>query len=162
MARIIWSEPALEHLQEIHEWISQDSRRNADAMIRRLTAATDRLIDFPESGRRLPERPTDSHREVIVGSYRVIYRYTSDRDEVEIVAVVHARRLLPPVLCCHSGHIGCDGGRSMPAGSCRPFSEHLDSGLGVMRRGLIATRWATRPGDCAHHSTCQPGMNGAG
>jgi plasmid stabilization system protein ParE len=98
MALVIWSEAALEHLREIHDWIAQDSRRNADAMLRRIAASTDRLADFPESGRQVPERPMGPHREVIVGSYRVIYRYSPDRDAVEVVAVVHARRRLPPVL----------------------------------------------------------------
>ncbi len=98
MARITWSEAALDHLHDIRDWIVRDSPRNADAMIERIIAATDRLIDFPESGRRLPERPTGPHREVIVRPYRVIYRYTDRRDEVEIVAVVHARRRLPPML----------------------------------------------------------------
>jgi plasmid stabilization system protein ParE len=95
MARVIWSEPALEHLQEIHAWIAQTSRDNASQMIERIIDATDRLVDFPESGRTLPERPGGPYRELIGRPYRVIYRLSEGNRDAEIVAVVHAHRQLP-------------------------------------------------------------------
>jgi len=52
------------------------------------------LRQFPESGRHLPEFPNLPHREVIIDSYRVIYRHDLNSDEVKVVAVVHGRRLL--------------------------------------------------------------------
>jgi plasmid stabilization system protein ParE len=56
---------------------------------------TDRLSQFPRSGRIVPELGRDDIREVIVQSYRVIYRLRGD--EVEILTVHHsARRLDDP------------------------------------------------------------------
>ena len=56
------------------------------------------IIPSPESGRRLPDFPQLPHREVVVGNYRVVYRYDPERDVVNIVMVVHGARLLkkPP------------------------------------------------------------------
>jgi toxin ParE1/3/4 len=49
---------------------------------------------FPVSGRILPEYPDDPFREVIVGPYRVIYRYLPERNIVAVLAVSHGSSLL--------------------------------------------------------------------
>ena len=61
-------------------------------MVDRLIDATDQLEAFPESGRILPEFPALSYRELIVGSYRVVYRPEGNR--LWIAAVVHGMRRL--------------------------------------------------------------------
>lgn len=54
--------------------------------------AAERLELFPESGRIVPELNRKEIREVIFGSYRIIYRI---RDKlVEILTVYHSARLL--------------------------------------------------------------------
>ena len=55
----------------------------------------ERLVQFPESGRRVPELPGTLYREVIVDSYRVLYRYDTTKQIVSIVAVTHGSRSLP-------------------------------------------------------------------
>jgi len=52
------------------------------------------LQTFPESGRHLPEFPNLPHREMLLGNYRIIYRYTSEKNSVYVVTVIHGSRLL--------------------------------------------------------------------
>ena len=54
--------------------------------------AIERLGEFPESGRVVPEVSDETLREVITGSYRIVYRVLDE--EVVIVAVHHGARLL--------------------------------------------------------------------
>ncbi len=77
MTAIVWSPQSVLDLESIRSYIAHDSPRYAELMVRRLVAAVDRLEDFPESGRIVPERNVEDIREVIVGSYRVVYRALS-------------------------------------------------------------------------------------
>lgn len=97
MARLIWTLPARDDLQEIRHYIARDSRAHAQAMVREVRRAAERLRDFPESGRIVPEYDDPRFRETIVWPYRVLYRYTVETNSVEILSVVHGRRLLPPL-----------------------------------------------------------------
>ena len=95
MSRIVWSRQALEDLEAIGEFIARDSARYATTTLERLTSATERLQRFPQSGRVVPEVGDPELREVLVGSYRVIYRVRGE--EVGIVTVLHgARQFQPP------------------------------------------------------------------
>ena len=98
MAKIIWGEDTLSDLEVIYDYIARDSPRYARQQVERIGNAVERLYQSPESGRRLPDFPQLPHREVVVGNYRVVYRYDPERDVVNIVMVVHGARLLkkPP------------------------------------------------------------------
>ena len=98
MAEIAWAGPALEDLRQIHRFIARDSRRYAGITVRRIRMAVARLAKFPESGRILPEFPGGRYREILVGQYRIVYRYWEDRELVLVLAVVHGSRLLPPII----------------------------------------------------------------
>ncbi len=94
MAELIWSERAILDMENIYDYIANDSPMYAQLNAKSIIKSVERLQMFPESGRHLPEFPHLPHREVIVGNYRVIYRYDSERAEVKIVTVVHGSRLL--------------------------------------------------------------------
>lgn len=94
MASLIWSEKAAADLELIHDFIATDSPFYARVQVERLITAAERLVHFPESGRSLPEFPHLPHRELIVGSYRIIYRYEPAAEVAMIVTVVHSARLL--------------------------------------------------------------------
>ena len=49
-------------------------------------------MDFPLSGRKLPEFDDETIRELIAYSYRIIY--VVEQNEVIIAAVIHGRRML--------------------------------------------------------------------
>lgn len=88
--RLVWSAPALAHLDAIRQYLEQESSPHyAERFVQRLVMAPERLAAFPESGRVVPEGD-GRHREVIERPYRVLYRL--DREVVYIVAVVHGSR----------------------------------------------------------------------
>jgi len=66
----------------------------AQYTIQNIFKAADILSTFPESGRHLPEFPHLPHRELLLGNYRIIYRYAGEEHSVKIVTVVHGSRLL--------------------------------------------------------------------
>jgi toxin ParE1/3/4 len=74
MAAVRWTQRARDDLRDIHDFIARDSPRAAEALVERLLTATERLAAFPESGRVVPEFPALGYREIIVSSYRVLYR----------------------------------------------------------------------------------------
>jgi addiction module RelE/StbE family toxin len=92
MARVVWSRAACADLKEIASRIRADSPAYAKSFALRLRQRTAQIETFPDSGRLVPEDPTQTYRELIVGNYRVVYRH--DADTVTIVTVVHGARLL--------------------------------------------------------------------
>ena len=90
MAQVIWAPSALDDIAAIAEYIARDSPDVASLFIRRLMEATDRLQDFPLSGRIIPEIDEPDAREIIYGAYRIMYRV--NEDEVWITGVVHGAR----------------------------------------------------------------------
>jgi len=89
---VVWSPRAVGDLESIRAYIARDSPSHADVVVRRLVAAVERLARFPKSGRVVPELPRGGLREVVARPYRIVYRLREGR--VEIVAVVHAARLM--------------------------------------------------------------------
>jgi plasmid stabilization system protein ParE len=94
MAEIIWSDKSVTDLELIHDYITADSPFYARVQIERIFKSVKRLNSFPESGRKVPEFPHLPYREIIVGSYRCIYRIEQTIDSVFIVTIVHSSRLL--------------------------------------------------------------------
>ena len=92
---VIWSEEALEDLTSIHHYIARTSPRYAVVVAGRLVHAVRRLSEFPESGRIVPELGDPAVREVIHGSYRIVYELRGSR--VEILTVFRASRLFPSI-----------------------------------------------------------------
>jgi Plasmid stabilisation system protein. len=62
--------------------------------VQRIFDASERLAEFPESGRIVPEVGRTEVREVLVGKYRLMYLLLPD--EVEVLTVIHGARLLKP------------------------------------------------------------------
>ena len=54
--RILWSPQSLRDLDAIHEYIAKDSEHYAGLTIARIFSAVEQLIQFPHSGRIVPER----------------------------------------------------------------------------------------------------------
>lgn len=90
MAEVIWTKAALGDLNEIGDYIAQDSIAAADKLIDSLYDAPDFLEDFPLAGRIVPEANKENIREVLHSNYRIIYFL--NKDVANIVAVYHAAR----------------------------------------------------------------------
>ncbi len=91
--KVAWTQQAQERLQEVDEFISQDSPERATLFVDRLIQRGDRLGLFPKSGRRVPELESEDIREVLEGNYRIVYRVKPLR--IEILTIVEGHRLLP-------------------------------------------------------------------
>jgi toxin ParE1/3/4 len=89
--KVAWSEPAVADLVAIHNYIARDSPYYARRFVERLIAAAEPLASFPQLGRTVPEGD-GRHRELLVRSYRIIYRV--EGEEILIVTVVHGSRNL--------------------------------------------------------------------
>jgi addiction module RelE/StbE family toxin len=90
--RVGWSRRALNDLEDIAEYIAADSPTYARNVIKKIVSQTRMLAQFPRSGRMVPEYDDENVRELIVYSYRIIYRL--QENEVVIAAVVHGGRNL--------------------------------------------------------------------
>ena len=85
--KVHWTDTALSHLDAIYSYIAQDSEIYAKRMVDRLTKRSEQIADFPFSGRSLPEYEMNQIREVIEGSYRIIYYVKPD--QIDVLAVIH-------------------------------------------------------------------------
>lgn len=90
--RVVWTEPAETDLNELFDYIARDAPIYAEQYIDRILDAVVKLADLPRIGRRVPEADSDSIRELIVESQRIIYATDDDRETVSILALVHVRR----------------------------------------------------------------------
>jgi toxin ParE1/3/4 len=90
---VTWSPKARLELADIWNYIRNDSAANALQVLNDITAAVDRLEEHPFSGRMVPEWNQPILRELIVGSYRVMY--SIEPEEVIVFTVRHVRRRLP-------------------------------------------------------------------
>lgn len=87
MAKIIWTEPALDQLDEIAEYIALDKPAAASEFVVRVFKKVDRLEQFPNSGKEPPELPDSVYREIICTPCRIFYR----RDGKDVV-ILHVMR----------------------------------------------------------------------
>jgi addiction module RelE/StbE family toxin len=90
MGQVTWSPAALEDIEAIAAYITIDSEDEAARFVVRLTDATRRLEEFPESGRIIPELHKRTHREILVGDYRIMYQI--EDGNVWINGVIHGSR----------------------------------------------------------------------
>jgi toxin ParE1/3/4 len=93
--KLIWSPASRDDLRDIVTFISRDSPPRAETFAYRLIAETDKLRTFSEFGRVVPEYLVPTIREIIIRSYRIVYRIDHERKLVEIARVWHAARGTP-------------------------------------------------------------------
>ena len=79
MAQINWTKKSLKDLRAINDYISLDSTFYAARFISKLIRRVDQLIEFPESGRMVPEKNVHEIRELIEGNYRIFYRLQKEK-----------------------------------------------------------------------------------
>lgn len=87
MTRLEWSDPAVTDLENIQDYLARDSTEYADSVVERLILSVERLKSFPQSSRAIPAASDLKVRELIVSTYRVIYRVR--KGKAQILAVVH-------------------------------------------------------------------------
>ncbi|MGV3546145.1 MAG: type II toxin-antitoxin system RelE/ParE family toxin [Pedobacter sp.] len=82
MAKVVWTEKAIEDLENIASFHSQYSGNYTSALIKRLFNKPNLLKQMPEMGRIVPEKNDKSIRELIIGNYRIIYQYQVKRESI--------------------------------------------------------------------------------
>jgi len=87
VARIIWTEPALQELDEIADYISLDDPGAAKKMVRKVFDRVDYVAAHPKSGKLMEEFEASVYREIVVPPCRVFYRIAGD-----IVYIIHVIR----------------------------------------------------------------------
>ena len=92
MAQVIWTEPAILDLDAIAEYIALDKPSAAVRLVHKVFSSTDRLEQFPESGRKPPELNNSRYLEVIVKPCRIFYRIEGDK--IYIIYVMRSDRKL--------------------------------------------------------------------
>ena len=91
MARqVIWTEVAWSDLQEVANYISQDSIHYAAALVREVRDAARSLNNFSERGHIVPEFNRPNIRELFVRSYRLVYQVTESN--IYILGFIHGAR----------------------------------------------------------------------
>ncbi|OGV98084.1 MAG: plasmid stabilization protein [Nitrospinae bacterium RIFCSPLOWO2_02_FULL_39_110] len=85
--KVHWTDTAEGHLDTIYAYIEKDSPEYALRVVDRLTSRSQQIADFPLSGRKVPEYEMEQIREVIEGSYRIIYHIKSN--QIDVLAVIH-------------------------------------------------------------------------
>ncbi len=93
MSSIRWTDQAVEDLAAIREYIARDSPHYARLVVERLIDRVEGIPDFPRAGRVVPELAREELREVIQGSYRIVYRV--HEEVVEVLTIFRSSRLLP-------------------------------------------------------------------
>lgn len=92
MAEIIWTEPALQELDAIAEYIALDNPAAASNLVKDIFDKTGRLENFPQSGRIAPELPDSVYRELVIPPCRIFYR--QEQQQVFILYVMRVERQL--------------------------------------------------------------------
>lgn len=78
-----------------HDYIAQDNPAAAKEFFRYLLSSTERLTEFPQTGRagRVP-----GTRELVLVKYPFIVPYRIEGSEIQILHVLHSARNLPTAL----------------------------------------------------------------
>ncbi len=92
MSQILWTLPAVEHLKEIREHISQDSPAAASRVVKAIREQVKPLAEHPQMGRR---GIIEGTRELVISRLPYLVVYQLQDDCATILAVVHTARNWP-------------------------------------------------------------------
>ncbi|HFD33070.1 MAG TPA: type II toxin-antitoxin system RelE/ParE family toxin [Gammaproteobacteria bacterium] len=91
--KLTWSPLAISRVSEIAEYIAKDNPLASEKWANNIFDLVERLSEFPEIGRTVPEIKNKMFRELISGNYRIIYKY--ENAQILILTVRHGKQILP-------------------------------------------------------------------
>jgi len=94
VVEVIWTDNAIEDLNDIGEYIARDSERYAEITVLKLFSAVDILETYPKKGFMVPEFKDESIRQIVVDNYRIVYQFIEDSVTVNILTVHYSNRLI--------------------------------------------------------------------
>jgi toxin ParE1/3/4 len=90
MVHVIWTDPAIEDLASIVDYIARDSPRYAIRTGERIHEAVGKLSLGRRAGWIVPEFGLEHFREILMRPYRIIYEVRGDA--CYVVAIIHSSR----------------------------------------------------------------------
>ena len=97
--KVVWAATAVKDLEDIIDYISLDSINSAIDQYKKIKNATIYLIEFPKSGRIIPElyeQNITKYRETILSPWRIMYK--EEQNVVYIMAIIDGRRNIEDIL----------------------------------------------------------------
>lgn len=91
MARVVWTETALQDLDEVADYISLDKPDAARRFVHRVFERIEQLADHPKSGSLPVELKGTPYRQLVIPPVRIFYR--EQNQVVYIVYVMRGERL---------------------------------------------------------------------
>ena len=93
MSPLRWTQQAVDDLAAIRAYIERDSPRYARLVGERLVQRAEQIPGYPQAGRVVPELGREDIREVLSGSYRIVYWVEGETQHV--LTVFRYSRLFP-------------------------------------------------------------------
>ena len=90
MVKIVWTEPALNDLNTIAEYIALSNFAAAKKLMRKIFDKIARLENHPESGKIPRELINFNYREIVVNPCRIFYKI--DGEQIYILHVIRQER----------------------------------------------------------------------
>jgi len=97
--KVYWTNLAKDDLDEIINYISQDSINTAIKKLKQIQKSAYSLNNYPKKGRIVPELKQFNiirYRELILNPWRIIYKI--DKKDVYVLAVIDGRRNVEDIL----------------------------------------------------------------
>ena len=94
MAEVIWTEPALNDLDAIADYIALDNPEAAMRLVQKVFRHVGQLADHPRSGSKPPELKGWRYRQIVESPCRVFYR--QEGTCLFILYILRSERLLRP------------------------------------------------------------------
>lgn len=79
MVKLNWTDQSIDDLINIAEFIAKDSKKYSVIQLNRIRQKAKIIKNQPFAGRMVPETENKSIRELVIGSYRIIYRIISEK-----------------------------------------------------------------------------------
>ena len=92
MARLIWTEPALQDLEQIADYIALDDNPAAKRLVKKVFRQAELLESFPEMCPKPHDLADTDYRHLIIEPLRIFYRIHDD-----LVYIVYVMRHERPV-----------------------------------------------------------------
>lgn len=87
---ILFTDRALREMREILGFIAQDSLDAASTLAGQIMKSLDSKSRFPKSGRRIPEAPEHSARELVLPPCRIFYIF--DSQSLHVLSMMRSER----------------------------------------------------------------------
>lgn len=90
--RLVWLPRAKDDVRQAYAYISEASPKRARAVVKRIDAQVDTLLEFPRNGR--PGRVAGT-RELVITRTPYVVAYRLAGEDIEILAAIHGARTWP-------------------------------------------------------------------